>query len=263
MWPEYLHCFLVQIICLNFRLSEMLHSQTLCKEIGQTWPKPIKTFFFLCHIFWAIFFGELHEGLLWAGKERHKCGLVLFPLFSSLQTLSWYDSLSLARKDILGNFRVFCARTKGAWVQFATRVISTTQIPFFCAGKGGDTWSPLGLEDLQTDNSVQTSLKNITSVEQPQGWDQGFERAPSAAFLLLFALNKACLTMLKTPSFFGLNPLCRKSMQMLNVASLSEAPLIQLCFLCLALGADHPLQDAETSLPIQHPSQPRQSAPWA
>lgn len=43
-------------------------------------------------------------------------------------------------------------------------------------------------------------------------------------------------------------------MQMLNVASLSEATLIQLCFLCLALGADHPLHDAETSLPIQHPS---------
>lgn len=151
------------------------------------------------------------------------------------------------------NFRVFCARTKGAWVQFATRVISTTQIPFFCAGKGGDTLSPLGLEDLQTDNSVQTSPKNITSVEPPQGWDQGFEKAPSAAFLLLFTLNKACLTMLKT-SFFGLNLLCRKSMQMLNVASLSEATLIQLCFLCLALGADHPLHDAETSLPIQHPS---------
>lgn len=139
-------------------------------------------------------------------------------------------------KRHLWNFRAFCARTKGAWVQFATRVISTTQIPFFCAGKGGDTLSPLGLEDLQTDDSVQTSLKNITSVEQPQGWDHGFEKAPSAAFLLLLTLNKACLTMLKTSSFFGLNPLCRKSMQMLNVASLSEATLIQLCFLCLLSG---------------------------
>lgn len=46
----------------------------------------------------------------------------------------------------------------------------------------GDTLSPLGLEDLQTDNSVQTSLKNITLVEQPQGWDQGFEKGPFSRF---------------------------------------------------------------------------------
>lgn len=154
------------------------------------------------------------------------------------------------------NFRVFCARTKGAWVQFATRVIPTTQIPSFCAGKGGDTLSPLGLEDLQTDSSVQTSLKNITSVEQPQGWDQGFEKAPSAVFLLLFALNKACLTMLKTPSFFGLNPLCRKSMQMLNVASLSEGYSHPAMLSLPGSGADHPRHEAETSLPIEPPSQP-------
>lgn len=42
------------------------------------------------------------------------------------------------------------------------------KLPSFVLAKG-DTLSPLGLEDLQTDNSVQTSRKNITLVEQPQG----------------------------------------------------------------------------------------------
>lgn len=44
-------------------------------------------------------------------------------------------------------------------------------------------------------------------------------------------------------------------MQMLYVAPFSEATLVQLSFLCLALGADHPPPDTETSLPIQHLSE--------
>lgn len=64
-------------------------------------------------------------------------------------------------------------KNKGAWVQAATRTIFTTQIPpspFFPAGRRGEeTLSPLGLEDLQTDNGVQTALKNITSLEQRLG----------------------------------------------------------------------------------------------
>lgn len=55
------------------------------------------------------------------------------------------------------------------------------KLPSFVLAKG-DTLCPLGLEALQTDNRVQTSLKNITLVEQPQGWDQGFEKGPFSRF---------------------------------------------------------------------------------
>lgn len=51
---------------------------------------------------------------------------------------------------------------------------------------------------------------------------KALRKAPSADFLLLFTPNKACVTTLKSLSFFGLNPLCRKSMQMLYVAPLSQ-----------------------------------------
>lgn len=40
-------------------------------------------------------------------------------------------------------FRVFCIRTKGAWVQAATWAIFATQISFFCAS-GRGYFEPFG-----------------------------------------------------------------------------------------------------------------------
>lgn len=67
-------------------------------------------------------------------------------------------------------FSVLCMRTKGLGFRLQQESFSPHKFPFFFSLLvGGETLSPLGLEDLQTDNGVQTALKNITSLEQPQG----------------------------------------------------------------------------------------------
>lgn len=67
------------------------------------------------------------------------------------------------------SFSVLCVRTKGIGFKLQQEPFSPHKFPFFSLLVGGETLSPLGLEDLQTDNSVQTALKNLTSLEQPQG----------------------------------------------------------------------------------------------
>lgn len=93
---------------------------------------------------------------------------VSFSLFSSLQTLLCYDSLGLARKDILGTSEYFVQEQKVLGFSLQHKSFLPHEFPSFVPAKE-DTLSPLGLEDLQTHNSVQTALKNITLVEQPQG----------------------------------------------------------------------------------------------
>lgn len=67
-------------------------------------------------------------------------------------------------------FGVLCVRTKGLGFRLQHEPFSPHKFPFFLPLLvGGETLSPMGLEDLQTDNGVQTALKNITSLEQPQG----------------------------------------------------------------------------------------------
>jgi hypothetical protein len=133
-----LHCLVVQIICFSFPHTHYQLRKSH-KEVGQKMIQPMENCFFNSYGFFEPrFLWESPESalrLLWAGKERHKCRLVL--------------SCFLACNDFYGrthsvwpqkapqNFRIFCARTKGAWIQSATRVIFTTQISFFCAGKGG------------------------------------------------------------------------------------------------------------------------------
>lgn len=91
-----------------------------------------------------------------------------FTLFSSLQTLLWCDSLSVARKDILGTSEYFAQEQRVLGFSLQHESFLPHKFPSFVLAKG-DTLSPSGLEDLQTDNSVQTTLKNITLLEQPQG----------------------------------------------------------------------------------------------
>lgn len=160
------------------------------------------------------------------------------------------------------NFRVFCARTKGAWVQFATWVISTTQIPFFCAAKG-ILWALWVLEDLQTDNSVETPLKNITLLEQPQGWDQGFEKGPFSRFPSALHPEQSLPDNTEVSFFLWIKlPLQEKYANAIH-GSLVWGYSHPAIFSCLAHPADHPPPDMETSLLIQHPSWFWQSAPWA
>ena len=116
-------------------------------------------------------------------KDKRGVG---FSLFSSLQTLLCYDSLSLAWKDILGTSEYFVQEQKVFGFSLQHESFLPHKFPSFVLPKD-DTLSPLGLEDLQTHNSVQTVLRNITLVEQPQGWDQGFEKDPFSRFL--FALH--------------------------------------------------------------------------
>lgn len=126
-------------------------------------------------LFGAICFGDmLRRSLRWQRKTQVWVG---FTLFSSLQTLLWYDSLSVARKDILGTSEYFVQEQRGLGFSLQHESFLPHKFSSFVLAKG-DTLSPSGLEDLQTDNSVQTTLKNITLLEQPQGWDQGFEKGP-------------------------------------------------------------------------------------
>lgn len=100
-----------------------------------------------------------------------------FTSSASLQTLLQCDSLSVARKDILGTseYSVQEQRVLGFILQHESFL--PHKFPSFVLAKG-DTPSPLGFEDLETYNSVQTTLENITLWEQPQGWDQAFEKGP-------------------------------------------------------------------------------------
>ena len=89
-------------------------------------------------------------------------------VFASLQTLLWCDSLSVARKDTLGTSEYFVQEQRVLGFSLQHESFLPHKFPSFVLAKG-DTWSPLGLEDLPTDNSVQTTLENITLREQPQG----------------------------------------------------------------------------------------------
>lgn len=73
----------------------------------------------------------------------------------------WLKKISLELQSI-------CARTKGAGFSLQEESFLPQKFPSFVLAKGGH-FEPLGLEDLQTYNSVQTTLKNITLREQPQG----------------------------------------------------------------------------------------------
>lgn len=116
----------------------------------------------------------LRTSLSWQRKTQPWVG---FPLFSSLWTRSWRDSLSVARKEILGTSEYFVQEQRVLGFSLQHESFLPHKFPSFVLAKG-DTLSPLGLEDLETDNSVQTTLKNITWREQPQGWDPGFEKGP-------------------------------------------------------------------------------------
>lgn len=109
MSPENLYCFLAQIIRLNFRLSEMLQSQTFCKEIGQTWPKPIKTYFifslpyFLSHLFFGNHikaFYELAKKDTSAGWFCSPCFLACKHFYGTTHSV-WLKKTSLELQSIL------------------------------------------------------------------------------------------------------------------------------------------------------------------
>lgn len=80
------------------------------------------------------------------------------------------------------NFRVFCARTKRCLGSVCNMSRFYHINSLLLCWQRGILWALWVLEDLQTDNSVETPLKNITLLEQPQGWDQGFEKGPFSRF---------------------------------------------------------------------------------
>lgn len=201
----------------------------------------------------TIFFGTYTKASFGAVDKRNKLSLVLPCFLAGKHFMVWLTQPGSKRHP--WNFRTV---QKQSVVGLGLQHESFLPHKFlsFMLVKG-DTLSPLGLEDLQRHNSVQTTLKNITLLEQLQGWDQGFEKGPFSRFLLLFTQNKACLTILKCPSFSGLNPLCRKSMQMLYRVPLSVATLIQLSFFCLAHPTQHlpPARDQPSNATIFHSSE--------
>ena len=66
---------------------------------------------------------------------------------------------------------------------------------------------------------VESYENNLKAETKP------LRKAPSADLLPLFTPNKACLTILKSLSFSGLNSLCRKSMQMPATGPQSQVTL--------------------------------------
>lgn len=139
---------------------------------------PIKKCFLSTVFLGAIFFGSYIKAFFELVKKDTRVGC-FYLIF--LACKHFHGTTQSGSKRHPWNFRVFRTRTKGAWVQCAKRVILPHKFPSFVLARG-DTLSPLGLEDLQTDNSVQTTLKNVTSLQQPQGWDQGFEKGPFSRF---------------------------------------------------------------------------------
>lgn len=135
-----------------------------------------QTLFFICHIFGSHLFLEITLRPS-VSRQRQTHAWVGFSLSPSLQTLSWYHSLRPAPKDILGTSEYFVQEQKVPGFSVQHESFLPHKFPSFVLIKG-DTLSPSGLEDLQTDNSVQTPLKNVTLLEQPQGCEQGFEKGP-------------------------------------------------------------------------------------
>lgn len=101
--------------------------------------------------------------LSWQRQTQAQVGLASF---SSLERL--LQTCLPGSKRHPQNFRGFCRRTKGARFSLQHESFLPHKFPSFVLAKG-DILSLLGLEDLQTDNSVQTALKNITLLGQPQG----------------------------------------------------------------------------------------------
>lgn len=91
---------------------------------------------FICHMLWGRehIFGKWAETSFVLAKKDLSVGW--FCLVCGQQRGDGWGPFRLALKGTL-SFRVFCIRTKGAWVQAATGAIFTTQISFFCAGRRG------------------------------------------------------------------------------------------------------------------------------
>lgn len=197
--------------------------------------------------------------LSWQRKTEMWVG---FTLFSSLQTLSGYDSLVWLRKDILGTSEYFIQEQKVLGFSLQHKSFLPHKLPSFVLAKG-DTLCPLGLEALQTDNRVQTSLKNITLVEQPQGWDQGFEKGPFSRFPSALHPEQSLRDNTEISSFLWIKPPLQEKYANAIRGSLIWGYSHPAIFFLSGSPGRPSTAWQETSLPIQHLSQLWQSVPWA
>lgn len=152
--------------------------------------------------------GRVRGGLLWTCKEQHEYRWVL-PVFQPAKTRSASKSQPEASE-------YFCTRTKDAWAGFVTQSLSPHNSLPLCWQRGrlGALW-------------CWKIFRRTTVCKQPPGPKSGWDNLKAKATalrrdlcrdLLLLSPDKAWLTTLKSPPFFGLNPLFRTSMQMLCVA---------------------------------------------
>lgn len=165
-------------------------------------------------------------------------------------------------KGILGTSEYFVQEQKVLGFSLQHESFLPHKFPSFVPQRG-ILWALWVLEDLQTDNSVETPLKNITLLEQPQGWDQGFEKGPFSRFPSALHPEQSLPDNTEVSFFLWIKlPLQEKYANAIH-GSLVWGYSHPAIFSCLAHPADHPLPDMETSLLIQHPSRFWQSAPWA
>ena len=110
----------------------------------------IKNCFYLPYFFGgAVFSGDCSKAFIEFAKKKKKKTQVWvgFTLSASLQTLLWCDSLSVARKDILGTseYSVQEQRVRGFILHHESFL--PHRFPSFVLAEG-DASSPLGFEDL-------------------------------------------------------------------------------------------------------------------
>lgn len=91
-----------------------------------------------------------------------------FCLVCGQQRGDGWGPFSLALKGTLSASEYSAYKQRGLGFRLQHGPFSPHKFPSFVLVEE-DTLSPLGLEGLQTHNSVQTAHKNLTSLEQPQG----------------------------------------------------------------------------------------------
>lgn len=189
----------------------------------------------ICHFFflWTSFSGNYIKAFVEVAKKDTSTGW-FYLVFASVQTLLWCDSLSVARKDTLGTSEYSVQEQRVLGFSLQHESFLPHKFPSFVLAKG-DTLSPLGLEDLQTDNSVQTTLENITLREQPQGWDQGFEKGSFSRFPSALHPEQSLPDNTEISFFLWIKPPWQEKYANAICGSPVKGYSRRLSFLCLAL----------------------------
>lgn len=164
---------------------------------------------FICHIFWegGTYFWQMSRAFLCAGKKKRlKCGLVL-PCLGTAKR--W----RVGPLKGLSGLQSTLHKNKG-------EPFSPHKFPSFVHVEE-DTLSPWGPEGLQTDNGMQTALKNKLHWDNLKAAPQALRRASTPDLPLLLNLNKAQPTRLKSSFLWIKLPLQGK------YANATQAPCLR------------------------------------